>query len=450
MTVGSQAVRRNVFYSVLDYISQPAIMFVAAPVLLHSLGAQQYGTWMLVNAVAATVSGLGGGFGDGATKYISMYRGCDDGKGVVRSLLAILAVNSVLGLLSAAALAVFAPWMIAHAFPVEPALTQAAIAALRISAALLLVRFVEAVFTSALRGCEQYRPMVVISVMARVFALGAALLLSLNGYGLVPILWATLAIAIASMTGQAALASTVIDMSGSWRAVDLRKGVREVFAFGAFTWVKSTLGVLIGYGDRLLVAALLGTGSLAFYTLCNQLTQPMHALVASAFNFTFPSFSAQSASGRWSETKRSYQVAAAVAGLLVLAMAATLIVAAKLVLRLWLGAAAADQYHELLRAMAVGNGLLALSVVPHYAALALGRARALAFVNLAAGVLSLAAGYVLMQRFGLIGAGFAKITAGLVFLSLFEVARRAFRQGEGSVASVDIVPSAVNTLDFAS
>jgi O-antigen/teichoic acid export membrane protein len=225
--------------------------------------------------------------------------------------------------------------------------------------------------------------------------------------------------------------------------------VREVFAFGAFTWVKSTLGVLIGYGDRLLVAALLGTGPLAFYTLCNQLTQPIHALIASAFNFTFPSFSVQSASGRWSETKRNYQIAATIAGLLVIAMCLTLVVAAQLVLRLWLGAAAADQYHGLLRAMAIGNGLLALSVVPHYAALALGRARALAFVNLAAGVLSLVAGYVLMQRFGLVGAGFAKMTAGLVFLSLFGIARRAFHHGESSVTSVDIVPSPVNTLDFA-
>ena len=73
-----EAIRQNVFYSVLDYVSQPAMMLIAAPLLLRELGAQQYGTWMLVNSIAATASGLGGGFGDGATRYVSMYRGCGD------------------------------------------------------------------------------------------------------------------------------------------------------------------------------------------------------------------------------------------------------------------------------------------------------------------------------------------------------------------------------------
>jgi O-antigen/teichoic acid export membrane protein len=68
-------IRQNVFYSLLDYVSQPAMMILAAPVLLKTLGMQQYGAWMLVNSIAATVGGLGGGFGDGATKFISMYRG---------------------------------------------------------------------------------------------------------------------------------------------------------------------------------------------------------------------------------------------------------------------------------------------------------------------------------------------------------------------------------------
>jgi hypothetical protein len=56
------------FLQLVDYISQPALMLIAAPLLLRPLGVQQYGTWMLVNSIAATASGLGGGFGDGATK----------------------------------------------------------------------------------------------------------------------------------------------------------------------------------------------------------------------------------------------------------------------------------------------------------------------------------------------------------------------------------------------
>ena len=47
MTPNAGPVRQSVFYSVLDYVSQPAMMILAAPLLLKTLGVQQYGTWML-------------------------------------------------------------------------------------------------------------------------------------------------------------------------------------------------------------------------------------------------------------------------------------------------------------------------------------------------------------------------------------------------------------------
>jgi O-antigen/teichoic acid export membrane protein len=443
----SRATRQNVFYSVLDYVSQPAIMLLAAPVLLRTLGAQQYGTWMLVNSIAATASGLGGGFGDGATKYVSMYRGCGDHDGAVRSLLAALLVNSAFGIATALILAASAPWLIGHVFAVQPKLQHVGIVAVRISAALLAVRFAESVFASSIRGCEQYRPLVVISVLARTAATLAAIALALGGRGLVPILWATLAAGTVSLVAQALLARHVLQARLILQWSDVRGGIREIFSFSAFTWLKSSIGVSIGYADRLLVAALLGTGSLAFYSLCNQLTQPMHALMAAAFSFVFPSFSAQTASGRWAETRHRYWIAASTAGLAVLGMSMVLIFGAKLILRTWLGADIATRYHDLLITMAVGNGLLALSVVPHYAALALGRARALVLVNVAAGVLSLASGYFLISRIGLLGAGIAKIVAGVVFLSVYGIVRARLSISETPLRGLP--PRNPSSFDFA-
>ena len=430
MTPNAGPVRQNMFYSVLDYVSQPAMMILAAPLLLKTLGAQQYGTWMLVNSIAATAAGLGGGFGDGATKYVSMYRGTADRKGAVRSLLAVLVVNCAFGVFSALILILCAPWLIGHVFTVEAGLRHTGILALRISAVLLVVRFAEAVFTSAVRGCERYRPVVMISMFARTMVIGSAVALALKGYGLVAILWATLLFGIVSLAGQSYLAHNILQAAGLWRVVPIADGIREVYSFGAYTWMKSTLGVAIGYGDRLLVAGMLGTGPLAFYTLCNQLTQPIHALIASAFNFTFPNFSAQSASGRWSETRLNYRLATGVATATIVAVCVVMILGARLILRIWLGAAFAAQYHDLFVIMVVGNGLLSLSVVPHYAALAFGRSRALLLVNLAGGIMSIGCGYLLIQRLGLIGEGMARIVVGIVFLSLFDVVRRALKAGE--------------------
>jgi len=434
--------RQNVFYSVLEYISQPVMMLMAAPILLRTLGAQQYGTWMLINSIAATAAGLGGGFGDGATKYISMYRGMDDREGAVRSLAAVLLLDCTLGLLSAAFMFTLAPFLIGRFFPVEPSLRYPAIIAMRISAFVLVLRFAETVFSAAVRGCERYRPAVMISVTARALGIICAVALALQGSGLVAILWANLAVGALSFASQGWLAHSALRAAGVWRQVDIQAGVREVFRFGAFTWMKSTLGVVLAHGDRLMIAALLGTGPLAFYTVCNQLTQPIHAVIASGFNFLFPNLSARTAAGRWEDAARLYRGAALVSATLVLGMVSVMFVGARTILKLWVGAAYVQQYHMLLVIMIIGNGLLAISIVPHYALLALGRSQALALITFVAGAASLGCGYILIRQFGVVGGGAAKILAGIMFLSLFRLVHFGMRNmqshracEEGSVST---------------
>ena len=434
----SQQVRRNVVYSVVDYASQPAMMILAAPLLLRGLGVQQYGTWMLVNSIAGAASGLGGGFGDGATKYVASYRGIGDTRGAVRSLLSVLVVNCALGVASAGVMVLCAPWLIDHVFAVEPALRNAAVIAVRISAALLVVRFAESIFTAAIRGCETYRPVVLIAVLGRLLIVLAALVLTETGRGLVAILWATLVIAVLILAAQARLAHIVLHANGLWSIADIRAGVSEVFTFGAFTWTKSTLGVLTGYADRLLVAALLGTGPLAFYTLCNQITQPIHSLLAAAFNFVFPNFASHSALGQWNYTRRAYANAVRVSAGAVIIVGTSMALCSRMILSAWLGSNIARLYQGLLVTMVIGNGLLALSVVPHYAALAFGRARALVWINLFAGMASLSAAYLLIHRFGLIGAGLGRIVAGAVFMTVFAVVHRALPAREGTALNTEL------------
>src|SRR6516225_4115657 len=122
-------VRRNIFYSLVDYVSQPGLMVLAAPTLLRHLGLEQYGVWMLVNSITATAYGLGGGFSEAATRYVSHYRGLGDGRGVARSMAAALLINCGLGLVLVLILLIAAPALIDHVFKVAPAFRYTVIVA---------------------------------------------------------------------------------------------------------------------------------------------------------------------------------------------------------------------------------------------------------------------------------------------------------------------------------
>ena len=43
----------NAAYGVLDYASYPMGMFVVAPIVLHRLGASEYGLWTIATAVVS-------------------------------------------------------------------------------------------------------------------------------------------------------------------------------------------------------------------------------------------------------------------------------------------------------------------------------------------------------------------------------------------------------------
>src|SRR5215471_3060686 len=133
-------VRQNAFFSLLDYLSQPALMLIAAPVLLRHLGIEQYGAWMFVNTVIAVMCGLGGGFGEAATRYVSLYRGRSDGQGIARSLIAVLSINCMVGFLLLVALVIGAPILADHLFKVQHLSLPTVVAVLRIGAVVLWFR----------------------------------------------------------------------------------------------------------------------------------------------------------------------------------------------------------------------------------------------------------------------------------------------------------------------
>jgi hypothetical protein len=58
----------NAFYSVAEYIAQPLSMLLAAPFLVHRLGLNQYGIWMLVSAILGS---MGTGHGSARREVIS-------------------------------------------------------------------------------------------------------------------------------------------------------------------------------------------------------------------------------------------------------------------------------------------------------------------------------------------------------------------------------------------
>jgi O-antigen/teichoic acid export membrane protein len=416
----------NSAFSIAEYLAQPAAMLLAAPFLVHHLGLQQYGIWMLASAILGSVGILSTGFGDATVKYVSTYRALNDFAGVERTIRATLTINTVLAVMLGALVWIFAPFVVHNVFKIEPALQGVSMTALKISAVILVLRSSESVFVSTLRAFEKFGPPAKLNVFLRAIVVVSAVVLTAMGRGVVEIMLATLFWSAVVVILQADAARRV---AGKFHVLPtLQYGaLREVFSFGCYSWLQALTAVSFSYADRFIVAALLGTGPVAVYVICVQAVQPIHGLTAAGFNFLFPHLSARHEAGEVRGPRRVFKLAlltnVVVAGLLSLPF----LLLARPILQLWMGNQFADQGHLVLPILTISYAALAINVVPHNSLLALGRVRTVAALNIAGGLALLGIMAILIPHSGLVGAATGRaIYTILLAVGYLIAVRKAF------------------------
>jgi len=403
----------NSTYSLLEYIFQPALMVVSAPYLVGRLGLDRYGIWMLVSSFTGTIGIFQIGLGDATIKYVSAYRGRNDTAGVSRIISGTLALSGLLGALPAFILFLAAPFLVHHIFRIDPSDYTEAIRAIQIGGLILWIQGIYQVFSNALKAYEKYGPPAKISVLVKSATIVGAVCLVALGHGVVAILLATAGATLVGSYMQAAVTRKTLHVSSLWPSFD-RQAWRQVLGFGVYSWIQNAAGVAFSQADRLLIAMMLGTASLTYYTLCVQLAQQIHGLVAAAFSFLFPHISAKHEAGNRKGVRSAFRLAVLVNVGLSLSLTAPLVLLGRKILTIWMGPAFAAHSYQVLIILAVGFCTLSLNVVPHFTLLGLGKVRFLSVTNLVGGIISLVGAALLIPPFGLIGAAAARLLYGPV------------------------------------
>lgn len=413
----------NATYGVVEYITQPLLVVISAPYLVSKLGLDQYGVWMLVNAFTGTVGIFHVGLGDATIKYVSSYRGRNDSSGVQRIISGTLALTIFFGGLSAAVLFLLAPMLVHHIFKIAPARYAEAIGAIQAGSLVLWLQAVYQVFASALKAYEAFGPPTKIAVFVKCATIGGAVLLVASGYGVVGILILTAIATAIGIVAQAIAIGRLVGANCFWPALD-RKTWKEVLSFGCYSWIQNAAGVAFSQSDRLLIAAMLGTAPLAYYTLCLQVAQQVHGLATAAFGFLFPHVSAKHDAGNKTGVRRVFRLALFVNIGLALVLALPLVLFGRPILTIWMGASFAANSYLVLAILAVAFCALSINVAPHFTLLGMGKVRFVSITNVIGGAMSLAGAALLIPPLGLVGAAAGRLFYGpAISMNFFKVAR---------------------------
>jgi len=433
----------NGIYGVLDYASYPFGMLLVAPLVLHRLGAAEYGVWMIATAVISGGGIIASGFCDANIQRVARLRGAGATASMVATVRSMLGINLVIGIVLALAAWFAAPYAALHITAASRTPMRECLICLRIASVLILVRAIESVSVSTQRAFQQYRDPVQVAVAIRLLTLASVALLVRSGYSSIAMLLATALFLILGTGVQLHQLWRLLGKHPLWPAFHPTE-TRFLLTFGVFAWAQALGGIVFGQLDRLMLGVYLGAIALAPYALCIQFAQPIFGLTASGLNFLFPYISGRETSAPREELTRIVVKAFLCNFALVSLAAGALLAFGPRLIELWAGRAVAHSAASILPPIVIGAALMGLGVTGTYAMQALGLFRTVACISLSGRAAMLALMIYLLRHMGLQGLAIARVWYGaialLVYLPLaYELAIK--RKKMIPVASRTIVPS---------
>ena len=423
----------NAGYGVLDYISYPLGMLLVAPIVLHRLGAAEYGLWMIATAIISAGGIIASGFCDACIQRVAQLRGVGKFDVMQQTVRSMLGINSVLGTVLAVGVWVIAPFAVPHIANSNQMSPAECLVSIRLASSLILVRAIESVFVGAQRAFEQYGGTVQISTAVRLLTLASAAILALFGHRTISILAATGAFLIIGTYLQFHHLRRFLGSVPLWPRWQLAE-TEILLKRGVFVWMQALGGVVFGQFDRILLGASLGAMAVTPYSLCVQFAHPIFGLTGAALNFLFPYLSGRASTISTAVLKRTLLKAFACNFILVGCAATFLLLFGDTLIRIWAGPVVAQSAAHILPPIVLGSALVGLSVTGTYAMQALGLFRTVAYISLIGRAAMLLLMIDLLRHHGIQGLALSRLGYGsvalLVYLPLLQQLKVERREGE--------------------
>jgi O-antigen/teichoic acid export membrane protein len=433
----------NAAYGVLDYVSYPVGMLLVAPIVLHKLGASEYGLWMIATSLISAGGIVASGFCDANIQRVAHLRGTGQPDRIPHTMRSMLGINLVLGLTLAIAAWIAAPYAAPHIAVSQQTSSRECLISLRLASVLILLRTLETVSVSTQRAFEKYRDTVQISTAVRLLTLASAAVFAFLGKGTIIILAATAVWMALGTYFQFRQLSRFLGSVSLWPLFQPSE-TRVLLRLGFFVWLQAVGGVVFGQLDRILLGVSLGAIAVAPYSLCVQFAHPIFGLSASGLNFLFPYLSGRASTLSSAALKQTLLKAFACNLLLVACGAALLLLMGPRLIRLWAGPVVAHSATKILVPIVLGSALMGLSVTGTYAMQALGQFRTVALISLGSRTAMLLMMIELLRHMGLPGLALSRLCYGSVALLVYLPLLGRLNIGKRPTNSVSSLPIACN------
>lgn len=403
---------RNIVANWSAFLFAAGVSFFLSPFIVHNLGNDAYGLWVLLGSLVGYLGLLDFGVRGAVTRYIAQHHATDSSQESTRLVSAGIVLFGSLGLIAifcAGALAVLAPLV----FNLPESLVHEARVIILIGGLNVAVALIGGVFGGIVAGLQRFDVGSGIGIFMTAIRAGLIILALKSGYGLIAL---TLIQLLSSLSegGAAWLATRRLYPQLKVRFEGpLRPYMRRLLSFGLFSSLIHVSGVLIYYSNTVVIAGFLPIGLVTFFAIAASLCEYARNVVSGVSTVLMPRVSALNALGG-EKVERAVIGAGRIATLITAPIVVTFWWRGESFINLWMGSEYGVTSSEVLRVLAAvvllgGARSIAVSTI-----MGVNQYRFLAPIILLEGVANLILSLILVGFLGLVGVALGTLIPSMI------------------------------------
>jgi len=400
---------RNIFTSWASLGIRALIVFLVNPFIIHTLGNDRYGVWVLAVSIINYLTVLDLGLRQGLIRYVSKFLGLREYDRLNAVLNSAFLIYSGIGLV-VVAITVVLSLVALPFFNISPEHIDQARVVLIIVGLATAINFVLSAWGNSHGAFHRYDIANGLSIGEDILRTVAIIVLLKNGYGLIPFAGAYLGFSLIRLVAGSRILFRLFPPV-SWRpGLADREAVRLLKNYGLISFLISVAWLLIANTDNVIIGYFLDTAAVTQYAIAAGFIVYLRAFIQAVGFPLRPVLSHYEAAGKRDSIIHIYTRLSGYLYFVTFAVAGATLIYADRLIYLWLGEGFAESA-RVLRILIVPAALFLPQAVANSVMFAVERHKLLLYLFALEGVANVALSLFLVRRYGLVGVAWGTAVA---------------------------------------
>ena len=401
-----------------------AVGFFLYPFILHHLGDDASGLWILIFSVTGYYGIFDFGIRSSLVRFVSKFQATGDKDQLARLANTSLFTYSCLGLILVA-LTVLGSFYVDRVFHIPPGfLKDAQILFLMVGLSLAL-GFPLGVSGGILEGLQRFYLLNWTNIVATLLRAVLIVYVLRHGFGLLSVALITVALPLIASAVRAVIAHRLLPVPYGWKYVN-RESLRQVANYGSVTFMIIVAGRLRFRTDAVIIGSFLSAAAITYFSIGARLVDYAGEVVSSLAQIFTPMSSHFHATGDYNQLRKIFISGNRACALVMFPMTVSLVVMGKSVIEAWVGQRYISSYIILL-ILLIPSTLYQAQSTSNRILFGMSLHKSLAYVVLMEGIANVALSIVLVRPLGIVGDAIGTAIP-LLCTSLFFLPRHTCRQ----------------------